>query len=66
MHMHHRSDISPADVYKFRECDTNFLLTVIFLTSGVAMLNNFRLVFEPKLTRTEFIECNIYSSVFGS
>ena len=65
MSMHNMSAISSADVYKFRECDTNYLLAVISLTDGVAMLHNRRFNFEHEPTRTDLIECNIYSSAFG-
>ena len=64
--MHHRSAISYADAFKYRECYTNVLLPGIWLTAGVAMIHNLRFIFGPKSTRTELIECNIYSSVFRS
>ena len=55
--MHHRSTISSAYDLKFRECDKNVLLDGIPLTSSIAMLHNYRFVFDTKSTRTELIEC---------
>ena len=62
--MHHRSAISSTDDFKFRECNTIFLLASISLTVGVAMLHNHRFIFEPELTINELIEYNIDSSAF--